>query len=301
VILVIAVIITVTALIMLFGHYLLFLVLIVPKQVWNIAFWGLSCSLAFWSKTFGDNSLLIAIPATFGMIGASCLSQYIYFKDRSRNELGFKILSIVLALVWGATAIHINSHFIGFMAVSAMISFLGFSFSVIPGIVSIGFREDDLIPRVTFASGAIFGLHILLMITGSTAQSFEVFREGMSGLGAFVFYLGLLIMSSKWYNYSNREIGGLWRFRIDLRKYLLLQIPILVAGVFALWFGSVYQAPSLLSIGGTFFCLYIIEKYYEIPWKGIGYAWSTLGLGLMLYCFSVFANTHPEYFIFMGK
>ena len=299
--LVLSAIMVLAALTVLFGHYFLFLVLIVPVEVWHIALWCFCGSLAIYSKSFGENSLLIAIPATFGMIGASCLSQYLYFRERSRNEFGFKILSIVLALAWGATAIHLNSHFIGFMAVAAMMSFLGFSFNVFPGIVSIGFHEDDIVPRTTFAAGMMFGLHLLLVVTGSTAQSFEVFREGMSGLGSFVFYLGLLIMASKWYSYSNQDLGGIWRFRIDMRRYLLLQIPIFVAGVFALWFGSVYKMPSLLSIGGTFFCLYGMEKYYEIPWKGVGYAWSVRGFGMIFYYISVFANLHPEYFIFIGK
>jgi hypothetical protein len=301
IVLVLAAIMVLSALTMLFGHYFLYLILLIPIKAWSVGVWAICIGLVQMSKSFGDNSLLLAIPGVFGMIGCCFLSHEAHFKGFVSKENSFRVFTLILAFAWGATAIYINSHFIGFMAVASMMSFLGFSFSVFPGFVSFGFTDEDVVPRVTFASGAIFGLHLLLMVTGSTAQSFEVFREGMSGLGSFVFYLGLLIMACKWYSYKNQDLGGVWRFRIDLRRYLLLQIPILVAGVFALWFGSVYKMPSLLAIGGTFFCLYIIEKYYEIPWKGIGYAWSALGLGVMLYYFSVFANIHPEYFIFMGK
>ena len=31
---------------------------------------------------------------------------------------------------------------------------------------------------------------------------------------------------------------------------------------------------ALLGIGGTFFTLYLLEKYFELPWRGVGWAWA---------------------------
>jgi hypothetical protein len=106
-------------------------------------------------------------------------------------------------------------------------------------------------------------------------------------MGPFVYFLGILILASKWY------------FE-DLR-YLLMQVICVASGVLALWLGSVYGMPMLLGIGGTLFYLYIIEKYYEIPWECTGWAWSLLGLAGILYGFAVFAQAHPQYFIFMYR
>jgi len=51
--------------------------------------------------------------------------------------------------------------------------------------------------------------------------------------------------------------------------------------------------------GGTLFYIYVLEKYYEIPWEGRGWAWSLLGLAGLLYVFVIVATRKPEYFIFM--
>jgi hypothetical protein len=78
-----------------------------------------------------------------------------------------------------------------------------------------------------------------------------------------------------------------------------MQAIVIGSGVAALYIGTVFGLTMLAGVGGTFFYIYVLEKYYEIPWKGVGWAWSTLFLAGILYGFVIFAQRHPQYFIFM--
>lgn len=77
-----------------------------------------------------------------------------------------------------------------------------------------------------------------------------------------------------------------------------MQVLTVVSGLLALYFGSVFGITALANIGGSFFCMYIIEKYFDIPWKGVWLYWGFMGFGLLLYVLSVVAKTYPQYFLF---
>lgn len=267
---------------LLFGHYALAILDMVPDDVWNIVAWG-TCigAISYGTQLSPDYMLYSVLPGTLGLMGCLYLTTFLYFGKSKNYYMFFGALSVL----WAAVALFYGSHVVGFFTVMSFMASLGFISGMIPGVIWIGFDTDDIIPRATLSAGAILALHVLLTITGNTAQQFEPFREGMNFMGSFVFYLGMLIMSSKWMYKGN--------------TYLLLQFLTCVAGCAAIWLGSVYHMSTLLGIGGTFFCLYILEKYYEIPWKKAGWIWSLLGLGIILYCFSIFAQSHSQYFIFM--
>jgi hypothetical protein len=77
-------------------------------------------------------------------------------------------------------------------------------------------------------------------------------------VGTFVYFLGLLIWSSKWYSREKSE-------------YATLQPITIASGMIALYLGAVGQISQLQGIGGTFFFLYVIEKYFELPWSQKNY------------------------------
>lgn len=281
----------------LFSKYFLALILLVPAQVWNFVLWSACLLGAFGSASLGDMRLAAALPAVFGMIACCSLTHFLYLKDKFPKP--YRLLALFLTIIWGATAVHTGSHIIGFMSVMALLSSLGLFIGVIPGVVSLGFDDDDLISNATFCSGIIFWLHVVLTAAGKTMGSFEVFREGMGGLCCYAFYFGLLIMSSKWYNYGHKDFWDTYETRrFLLYRYVNMQILTVGSGVMVLYFGSMFGLTGLLGVGGTLFYIYLIEKYYEIPWKGVGWLWSAFGLGAILYVFAVFIRLHPEYFIF---
>ena len=120
----------------------------------------------------------------------------------------------------------------------------------------------------------------------------------MSWWGYFVFYLGMLTMSSKYWSYESSSPDG--SYTLNWGKYLAMQFLTFCAGVGALYIGSIYQIDLLMGIGGTFFVLYLLEKWYDLPWDGVGWAWSLLGLSGFLYFFVIVAQKHPEYFLFVA-
>ena len=71
----------------------------------------------------------------------------------------------------------------------------------------------------------------------------------------------------------------------------------IIAGVGALFFGSVFQMNELQKIGGTFFVLYCLIKLAEIP-TGSRHIFALLiaGVGIMTICFCWFALTHQGLF-----
>ena len=163
-----------------------------------------------------------------------------------REEIFFLVLTVFLAGI----AIAYTNAAVGFVAVMALVGSLGFSVAVIPCGYAVGFKDDDAVARGTFAAFFILIGFVLLRVFGARVQALAVFEGGAYWMGAFVGYLGLLIISSKWY---------------ATRNYALMQIVMVVAGVLALVVGSVLQIPELQKIGGTFFGLWLVEKLAEIP------------------------------------
>ncbi len=281
------------AIIMLFGHYLLALILAVPIQAWEVLLWAGFLTLA-WSATRVSPAwqLAVLMPACMGFIGTTLLSCRLHGGSGNAHEVPFTIL----AVVWGAIAMHFGSHVIGFMSVLAGLSALGFVCGYLPGVVYTGFERINVIPRCTLAAGLMLAAHVTLLTAATNIPEVDVFREGMGFMGSFVYYLGILIMSSKWYAWERDPVDHNRVFNWTL--YGAMQLLVLCSGFAALYFGTVFGISALLGIGGTFFGLYVLEKYYEIPWRGIGWVWSLLGLGVLMYGMGVMANTYPQYFVF---
>lgn len=303
IVLVIAVILVVGAAIALFGHYFLALILLVPSHAWNVITWAGCGAMVILADRLGDLYLGLALPGCLGMVGCSLLTYNLYFRSNVYDNYSYqrtnefcRMFGLILAVLWGAAAIHLNDHLLGFMAVGSLMVGVGFVAGVIPGVAYVGFESEKVIPRATMSAALILSLHVILVLSGNTMDKAEVFREGMVSLGSFVTYLGLLVMASKAYHYTSWWRSG-EKFLVD--SYMRMQAITIAAGVAALLIGSVYGMPVFLGVGGTFFCLYLIEKYYEIPWQGVGWLWSVAGLGVILYAFAMFAKQHPEFF-FMG-
>jgi hypothetical protein len=290
----------VSAITWLFGIYILCLLLWIPKEGWELLCYGACIGLIFLgAKMSPEWYLLPVLPGCLGLIGCLTFTRFAHFdgletifKGRPRHaDNGFNQLQAwILTITWAAVAVHFGSHIIGFMTIAALMTAVGFIVGAIPGVVYMGWDKDDYVARSTITAGGILALYILSSITGNI--KFEIFREGMAFFGTLVYFLGILIMSSKWWGDSYHRFGPFYWF---------MQVVCVASGVAAIWLGSVFGLGMLLGIGGTLFYLYIIEKYYELPWEGSGWAWSLLGLAGILYGFAAFAQAHPQYFIFMFK
>ncbi|HMW90631.1 MAG TPA: hypothetical protein PKN86_07310 [Candidatus Obscuribacter sp.] len=242
--------------------------------------------------------LWFAIPGALALAGCIALTRGLHFEVHggrtSRMGPGFFDFPVVMfglcTVAWGLIACFYNSiypaagipHVLAFASVIALQAAMGFSVITMPGCVALGWESEKQIPKSVVSSLIILGLYVALKLSGNMTGPMAIFETGAIFMGAFVYFLGLLIMSSKWYSKEN---------------YVQLQVVTIISGIAAFYLGNAFHIGGLLGVGGTFFVLYLLEKYYEIPWKGIGWAWSFLGLALFLYFVVGFANSHPQYFI----
>jgi hypothetical protein len=236
---------------------------------------------------------------------ASSTSDSVYF-----GPIPFSFPTVLFGLctiVWGAAAIVYHAvfpnagipNFLAFISVIALQSFLGFSVITAPGCIALGWQKDKQVPKSTLSSLVLLLAYISIALGGiEVTESMKLFENGCLFMGAFVYYLGLLVMSSKWYSYTDKMDPQTKKVRKEwLTRYLVMQAVTIISGLAALYLGATFHMGALLGIGGTFFVIYLLGKYYEIPWKGVGWAWSCLGVALALYFFVGFAGQHAEYFL----
>ncbi|MEM1171928.1 MAG: hypothetical protein AAGJ08_23310 [Cyanobacteria bacterium P01_H01_bin.35] len=237
----------------------------------------------------------IAFPGCLGLIGAISFSHYLhrnFFQKLvdDKNSYPYYLDSLILFIIWVIAAIFYQSSLLGFIAIIALETSLGFSVIVTPLCYSIGFTEKDVIPRAMSASLILLTIYVSAEIANFKLPYIGIFSTGVLFVGTFVYFVGTLIVSSKWYQHG----------KFNRNRYLWLQFLTIGSGIAALYIGSVWQVLLLQRIGGTFFFLYLIEKYFELPWQQKSWAWATLGLAVILYLFALVAKQYPEYFFLVN-
>lgn len=274
------------SILVLFNHYFPYLIDIVPAHAWNIILWMTCASLCYLGNELGEHYLLTVVPGTLGMVGCCMLTDYLFFSDIEEVD---SFIALLLAVIWGAWAIHFGSHFVGFISITALMVSMMFVAGHFPGINYVGFDEPKIVQRAIFAAHLILMIQMILTIYQIDERYWAVFREGMNFMGSFVLYAGILTVSSKPY----------WRHPITdvlhLPTYLLFQVFAVLAGYLGIWLGSTFGMQMLLGISSGFLYLYIVEKYLELSWEPFGCVFSLIGLGVLIIGLSTFAASHPQY------
>ncbi|MBP0019850.1 MAG: hypothetical protein J7647_20140 [Cyanobacteria bacterium SBLK] len=272
--------------------YLLPLLRAIPATAYEIAVY-LGCMGTMVGSYYLHSSLreYIALPGCLGFIGALGFSYYLHpkFAKKLCEKLKtdpYSLGCLLIFLIWSAIAILHQSTVLGFISAIALEAYLGFAIVVIPGVYSFGFTQRSLLPRTTLSSLAFLIFYVTIRLGRLQLSYFAIFAPGVLFVGTFVYFLGLLIWSSKWY--SDRK-----------REYAILQPVTIASGAIALYLGAVGQIPQLQGIGGTFFFMYIIEKYFELPWHKQTVAWATLGLAILLFASAWVMGQYPQYFLFV--
>ncbi|HLP92256.1 MAG TPA: hypothetical protein VK184_27155 [Nostocaceae cyanobacterium] len=278
--------------------YLVPILAAIPKVVYEVLIY-LACVSAFALGLSFEQGIseFIALPGCLGLIIALSLTNYLHREElqsfyQKHNIEIFSFYSGWLFLIWGGVAILYESSIIGFLAILALEVFLGFSVVAMPLSYFIGFTKREVVSTTTFVSFLLMVFYIGVNLTNTNINYLNIFAPGALFLGTFVYFIGLLIMSSKWYYYES-----VWYALDNKWPYIYLQLLTVVSGVGALYIGSVWQISQLNGIGGTFFFLYLIEKYWEITWKNTQWVWSLLGLAIILYSASFIIKQYPQYFL----
>ncbi|MBI4347674.1 MAG: hypothetical protein HY553_12525, partial [Elusimicrobia bacterium] len=265
----------------LFGSYveeLMVLLKEVPLVVYEAVFHLLAAAFLV-----GGKFLPSGAAAYVGLTGCLLFAAAVCFSAMVRRWNGNPArLALLLYAVWGGAAMLYQSPMIGFLAVAALLSAFGFMVAMGSLCYFIGFENDAAVGRGTVAAFVVLILHVALRITGESLPLLGVFERGGLFLGSFVGYLGLLILSSRFYD--GRAIG-----------YLGAQVVTVAAGLLALFVGNVFSIPELSRIGGTFFVLYLLEKPVEIPASSKrGYAAVGLAVSAAVYAFCLYVKANPD-------
>ncbi len=174
-----------------------------------------------------------------------------------------KTLAAFFAVVWGSVAIFYNLTEVGFLAVMALVTVLGFSFWV--GQLSYAFgyeRKRDIAPATMAALILLAGFVGIHALMPDAPTAVTVFKPGMFWVGSFVAFIGLLIMSSRWGASSG--------------NYLVMQIITIVILGAAVTIGLVLAINPLAGMAGTFLVFYLAAKPIEVKARG------HIAFGLML-------------------
>ncbi len=229
-----------------------------PLFVYEIILYSASVGMIFGGTQIGGWMRSTVIITGCALLLASTIFTLLV---RKLGDLYAKA-SFGLFVVWALLAIVDNNSGVGFLAVAALLSALGFSVLITPLCYYIGFRDEGAVGRTTTAAFLILLTFIGLRLLRSNIPQLIVFDFGAVFMGSFVGYLGLLILSSKWY--TGRRY-----------HYAIMQVITILAGIAAIFVGTFLRIEELQKIGGTFFVLYLLEKPFELAeknfrtWMGI--------------------------------
>jgi hypothetical protein len=277
--------------------HLLPLIIGMPIELLELSLYGVDALLLYGAHEYAVDTphalapVFLALTACMAMPCLYALTLSRHFKKTDNAWLAFQVGSWLFSAVWSAVALWFDSQLIGFLAVVALFVALGFIFIPLPFVYLIGFGKRDMIPRSMGVAFCFLSAYIYLAFNDAMWSSSavpRVFRPGITGMGTFVFFLGGIIVSSRYYHGND----------VDVAHYIWVNLFVCACGMCCVALGSMVPELYLLkSVGGTFFVLFLLEKYIEIPWRNAGWVWAALLLGVLLYGISWWASENPEYLL----
>ena len=278
----------------------------IPSVFYELLLYGLCLVLI--GNGYEDNSIreYLALTGCFALVAVFIFSINLH-RDTFENIAQWltrhninpvSIANLVVLIVFAPVAMYHDSQLIGVFAVLALMSWLGFSFSFQSLSYAVGFVGHSVIPRSLMVSAILIAVYSALEFSALQLGPFIVFRSGALYVGTAVYFIGLLIVSSKHYLMIADEDSpaGAESHAYTLGRYVVWQIVTIASGVVALYLGSVYEIHQLKGVGGSLFFLYVFEKFFEIPWARAAFAWAAFLLGAMLFASAFLIHRHPMYF-----
>jgi hypothetical protein len=188
----------------------------------------------------------------------------------------------VLTVAWAVVAIAYQFSGVGFLAVLALVNFLGVGITVHPFCYVFGFKDEDRLAQATAGGCIVTSAYAMAAAAGANLGVFEVFRSGALSLGSFTWFLGLLIITSKWYRKANA--GYAWRQAIAVVSFSL-----------AISIGLIFGLRELAAIATAFLLFYLAAKLIEIPTQNyIAFGLKLMAGGGVLFGAWTWLQNHQE-------
>ena len=250
----------------------------IPVDVWEKILYFLAFSFMFlnphsWLVFLGCLLFLAALSLTFKL-----------HRTRDGRSNTVQEMLWILFGVWSVAALYQQNREAGYLAIMALESALGFV--VIQGelITAIGFENEKLIPSGTLSSFFLILIGSFLHITHVNAFTIP-FTRPLLFIGTFVYFIGLIILSSRLYYYKHKNQDLFW----------LLQVVSFFSGLLSMLFGPLLDIPFIQAVGGTMFVFWLLEKYVELmSWRNVpGVVFNLFGFGILLYGLAYFLRAFP--------
>ncbi|MFC1637800.1 hypothetical protein ACFL2R_00085 [Patescibacteria group bacterium] len=261
------------------GKYLRKIFNLVPVEVYELLAYIASGALIVYGDRMPlETGAYVGFTGCLALAGALIASATIH----KLKEDEFRFFSI-LFVVWSVVAMSYGSSLIGFISMMALLSAMGFFVGIGYCVYVIGFESKDAVARATLASFSMLTFFAIVRMTATDVPVVNVFENGALWMGSFVGYLGLLILAEIDYFDTTKE-------------YILMQVVTIIAGLGAIFVGSVFEIAELQRIGGTFFVLYLLEKaLWDIPKDSkLLYAIWVMFISWATIAGAFYVKAHPE-------
>lgn len=225
-----------------------------PPAAYAFALFGISIALSWYGLSKSSDNAIWGLMSALVWIGAQVYTTQVVLKLKG-NPSGFFLIATA---VTGLIAFLFQSSLVGYVPVICLLCAAGFAAEAFGLGFAIGFSDDKSVSIGTTVAFILLGTYVLIRISGHDDPYIQPFAPASYLVGSFVGFLGLLILSSKWY--AGPFTGG----------YLFSNVILMpLFGFGAVMIGSMYGIPELQKVGGTFFALWLIEKYVEWTFKGL--------------------------------
>ncbi len=238
----------------------------------------LALLVAPWWLLSGGGAVAVATTGCLGLIGALGFSFALHLRRWSGAA---RALSLVLCGVWALTAVAYGSPLIGGLAVIAWLCSAGAWIVPVWGVVH---ARDAVAVSMCAALTLLVPALALRISSISPPSPLDLFQPAALALTGTVYLAGCLVLASRHHPHHPHRL-------------IAMQALAIGSGAAAVTLGTLYGVDALVEAGGTFFALYLLEKFFEIPWRKHGYAWMCLLLAGLLYAGASFAERHPELFL----
>eukprot|EP00239_Pterosperma_sp_CCMP1384_P005509 CAMPEP_0197845808 /NCGR_PEP_ID=MMETSP1438-20131217/2680_1 /TAXON_ID=1461541 /ORGANISM="Pterosperma sp., Strain CCMP1384" /LENGTH=475 /DNA_ID=CAMNT_0043457237 /DNA_START=515 /DNA_END=1942 /DNA_ORIENTATION=- len=242
--------------------------------VWSLMLYIVAAAARF-PSTEGANRQIAILGAALAPLAFSLSTTIHVPETTSTSPATFTVIVSTWALSYlSPLAVAYESQLMGFMAVAACYSALGFGVAPIAGGFVVGWDSQDQLVNSALASMWTLTGFFAIQSSGLDSKWIKPFKSGASVFGGIVLGLAGLIWSSGLDPVRNGVFFG--------------------GAVLTTFYGAYLKATGLQNTGITFFVLWAIEKCWELSFDSVGPYPLILGTSVALYQATLFLRTRPD-------
>jgi hypothetical protein len=225
---------------------------------------------------------------TFFAVGLIASTFMTFSRINRDNTMLFFFVNMI---IHGIIGTYLNSTFVCGISILFLMAIIGFHPQIGIGYIAFGYKESEIVPAATSASGLVLAVGIIFRLLTENNQlishnfllnKFQLFVPGILWVCPFVFYVSLLILSA--HKYASKDITYVHHNIVAFALYII-----------CVFIGNVYGIGQLSGFSGTFLVLFLLEKYVEcMPVNATLYALSLLITSSVIYGLNIYYRHEIE-------